>query len=296
MAIDLNDLTFGIEIECCIRTSALMDNGWSIGAYHQGAEIPGFPGWKAMHDGSIQTRYPRVGCEVVSPILRGAEGFAQIAAMVNQLNAMDASVNQSTGFHVHVGFANGTPAQLRRLVHFVAHHEPALFAATGTHSRECNHFCSSIKLTHRAAVEATQAEPDAIARRIGRYHVLNLTNLRAGGKRTVEFRVFAGTLNLLKIQTYVQLCLGMVQKAMEASATLAWDAPISAKQTREQAKPGQWAVRQLIAQLGWYAKGERKAYGVFDRTTVPAMHAKLRELAAKYDGPDTATEPQQAGL
>lgn len=293
MATDLNSLTFGIEIETCIPATTLTERGWSVGGYHSGAPIPGHPGWLAMHDGSIRATRPRVGCEVVSPILQGEDGFAQVAAMLTTLKAMDASVNTSTGFHVHIGFAHATPAQLRRLVCFVAHHEKALFAATGTHSRERNHFCSSIKATHRYF--ADQTPPSTEVGHMNRYHTLNLANLRAGGRKTVEFRVFAGTLNLLKIQAYVQLCLGMVQKSLDAPAPLPWDAAVSAKQQREQARPGAWAMRQLIAHLGWYERGDRKAYGVFNRATVPALCRKLRQMADKYDGPAT-TEPTQASI
>jgi hypothetical protein len=283
MTTDLNTLTYGIEIECCIPSAALAANGWQVGGYHAGAPIPGFPGWLAMHDSSIRAQYPRVGVEVVSPVLSGPDGMAQIHAMLTKLTEIGATVNRSTGFHVHVGFT-GTPAQLRRLICFVAYHEKALYASTGTTSREHNQFCSSIKATHRALSELHTME-ELARHQMSRYHVLNLTNLQRGTRKTVEFRVFAGTLNATKIAAYVQICLGMVQKTADSNAPLPWDAPASAKQQRESARPGAWAMRQLIAQLGWYEHGDRKAYGVFNRADVPTLARKLRQLADKYDGP-----------
>lgn len=264
---NLNDMTFGIEIECAIPVTAMQAQGWAVGGYHRGENIPGFEGWKAMEDASIHTRYPRIACEVVSPILKGAEGLEQVRRMLATLKQMGASVNRSTGFHVHIGWG-GDASQLRRLICFVAYHEKALFATTGTHSREHNQYCSSIKLRYRA-LENLQTL-DAIAMgHTSRYHVLNLTNLIQNpyrpAKNTVEFRVFAGTLNIVKIEAYIQLCLGMVEKAMDRAAQLPWDAPASKRQAKEGIGDGMLAVRRLINHLGWFANGNRRAYGMLDR-------------------------------
>jgi len=285
---DLNAMTFGIEIECGIPAEALDRLGWTVGAYHRGAEMAGFPGWKLMSDCSVHVRYPLVPGEVVSPILRGAEGLAEAARMIAKLVEIGARVNRSTGFHVHVGFT-GSAQQLRRLICFVAYHEKALYATTGTRSREHNHFCSSIKAAFRSLAELRSLS-DIANRHQSRYHVLNLQNLATGARQTVEFRVFAGTLNATKIAAYIQLCLGIVQKACDTSAPLPWDAPASKRQARERIGDGFLAVRRLINHLGWHANGDRKAFGVFDRDTLPRLNAKLRELAVKYDGPIAETE------
>jgi hypothetical protein len=288
MITDLQTMTFGIEIETCIPHAALQQAGWTVGSYHRGAEIPGFAGWKAMTDSSIVARYPSTGVEVVSPVLSGAEGLEQVRRMVTQLRTMGAKVNQSTGFHVHIGF-NGSPAALRRLICLVSHHERAFFASTGTHQRENNTFCGSIKMSHRALADM-RTESDLINAHMSRYHVLNLTNLQSvlsgrGGHRTVEFRVFAGTLNITKIVTYVQLCLGSVQRALDTTETMTWDAVVTEKQKiKADARPGTFAIGRLIHQLNWYENHHRPAFGVFDRSTLPTMTKMLRKMAKKYDG------------
>lgn len=284
MRTDLNSLTFGIEIECTIPTDALRARGWSVGGYHVGAPIPGHTGWKAMHDGSIQARRPYEGVEVVSPVLSGVDGLRQIEAMVADLRAMGAKVNTSTGFHVHVGW-NGTPAQLRRLICFVAFHEKALFASTGTTSREGNSYCSSIKFNYRR-LETLQTEADIAYAGVSRYHVLNLANLRAAGKRTVEFRVFAGTLNLVKMLAYVQLCLGIVVKALDnPRKPLAWDAPVNARQARLRMGDGLWAMRLLLTHLHWRdrVRPGRASAGVFDPSTTKTLIKQLTKMARQYD-------------
>jgi hypothetical protein len=276
---DLNALTYGIEIETAMPSDMLHANNWSVGGYHRGAAIPGFEGWNTQADGSIRARYPMTGVEVVSPILRGEDGMAQIDAMVAKLNDMGAKVNTSTGFHVHVGWT-GTPAQLRRLICLVSHHEKALYATTGTRARENGHYCGSIKLAMaRYAEKGTERE--IVTAHHARYHVLNLQNLT--GKRTVEFRVFAGTLNATKIKTYVQICLGLVQKAIETTGEVSWDAPASVRATRENLGAGELAVRKMLNALGWWTRGERKAFGLFDRASLRTANPMLRRLAKKYD-------------
>ncbi len=285
-ATDLNTLTYGIEIECCIPNDAMQAKNWTVGRAHRGHPIPGFDGWTAQSDGSIRARYPKIGVEVVSPVLQGAEGIATIRRMLAQLAAMGTTVNRSTGFHVHVGFG-GSAAQLRRLICFVSNHERALFAATGSRARERNHFCASIKASHRALAEM-RTMTDLINHHMARYHVLNLTNLQSGAKPTVEFRVFAGTLNPTKIEAYVQICLGMVQKSLDASVPVTWDAKPCVRQAKEGIGDGALAVRRLINQLNWWGVGSRKPFGVFTPARVPAMARKLRTLANKYDGPRPA--------
>ena len=78
-----NEMTFGVEIETVAPNSAVENDGLRIGAYHHGIQVPYLPeGWKAERDGSIDTRGGGQACEIVSPILRGAEGLAQDDARI----------------------------------------------------------------------------------------------------------------------------------------------------------------------------------------------------------------------
>jgi len=294
MRTDLNTLTFGIEIECTIPDASMREQGWTIGQYHVGADIAGHPGWKTMHDGSIQARYPNVGVEVVSPILRGLDGLQQIETMVAKLMAMGAHVNRSTGFHVHVGWG-GNVEQLRRLICFVAFHEKALFASTGTRSREHNQFCSSIKARYQQ-LQALTSESEILYAGISRYHVLNLRNLNNAntGKRTVEFRVFAGTLNIVKMLSYVQLCLGIVSKALDNHRkALPWDAPMK---TRQDVGDGLWAMRVLLTHLHWRkaVRPGRCSAGVLNVELMPKMLRALNGMAKQYDNPDGTRRPRRS--
>jgi len=97
-----NEMTFGIEIETVAPKSAIENDGLRIGGYHNGIQVPYLPqGWKAERDGSIDVRNTPGGqaCEIVSPILRGAEGLAQVAEVLQTLEAKGHRVNVTCGVH-----------------------------------------------------------------------------------------------------------------------------------------------------------------------------------------------------
>jgi hypothetical protein len=263
-----NDFTFGIELETTIPAGTV-----NVGAYHVGSQVLGLPtGWRAMSDGSISAPAGRVGCEFVSPVLKGSEGIGQVIFVVKKLKEMGAAVNASTGFHIHVGW-NGDDKALRRLVTLVSNFEDAIFASTGTPNRRNGRWCQSVR--RLGSVEAANS--------VGRYQVLNLTNLRPGGKRTVEFRAFAGTLNLVKILGYIRLCVGLCEKAHKAKRTTKW----VAKPTKETSPVhrngvGQTALTRLYYDLGWtkgrnnYTFGDLTAPGAPDPKTI-----KREQMAGK---------------
>lgn len=95
-----NNMTFGIEIETIAPDSAVQNDGLRIGMYHHGIQVPYLPeGWKAECDRSIDASRGGHACEIVSPVLRGAEGLAQVAEVVRTLEAKGHRVNITCGVH-----------------------------------------------------------------------------------------------------------------------------------------------------------------------------------------------------
>src|SRR5262249_45750754 len=123
---------------------------------------------------------------------------------------------------LHVGFSRQDEGALKRLVNLVANFEKALFAATGTRSREQGSFCRSVQQDDRYQTVFRFAHAALPQRINNRYHVLNLTNLLHHGKPTVEFRVFAGTTNAVKALGYIRLCLALVEKALALKKLPKW--------------------------------------------------------------------------
>ena len=291
-----NDNTFGVEIETVMPVASLCANGWQVGAYHVGADIPNGNGWKTMRDGSIQpSDYNHTGVEIVSPILRGAEGIASVDSMVARLRGMGATVNASCGLHVHVGF-DGSAQQLANLISLVSYHEKALYASTGTKSREANRYCGSIKLAFKP-LEKMRSMSELRGPGSNRYSSLNLQNLIDGRRPTVEFRVFAGTLNATKIKAYVQICLGLVQRAMSTFARKSsWNRK---GHTSARLSQGASSVTSLLGAIGWSKHasnvgarvpvklmGENHncvVFGLVTPTELPKMRRILGKMAKKYD-------------
>jgi hypothetical protein len=276
-----NEMTFGIEIETTAPDSAVQNDGLRIGPYRRGIQVPYLPaGWKAEADGSIDNSNGGHKCEIVSPVLRGAEGLAQVAEVVRTLEAKGHRVNASTGVHVHVGWKREwDAAALARLVTIASYCEAGLYAITGTKNRERGRYCGGVRKYGNG--KDAKAHLDR-----NRYHALNLTNLANGTKDTVEFRVFSGSLNATKIIGWVQVCLGLVERALVGKRLPKWT-PAPASGGWKKAGPGQSETERLIGYLAWgagYARIQGRQYGwISDLIPQDEVKAEFRRLAKKYD-------------
>ncbi len=276
------DLTFGIEIETIAPESAVANDGLRIGPYQRGIQVPYLPtGWTAENDGSISHSGDDRACEIVSPILRGPEGIAQVAEVLKTLQAKGHRVNASCGVHVHIGWNREWPSEaLARLVTIVAYVEKGLYAITGTKQRERGRFCGGV----RRYGNQHQAK-DHIER--GRYHALNLTNLADGTQDAVEFRVFSGSLQAVKVIGWIQVCLGLVQRALVARRMPRFS-PKPPTGGWKKAGEGRSEAERLIGYLAWapgYARLHNgRCFGWiaadFDQDQIKT---EFRRLAKKYD-------------
>jgi len=266
-----NEMTFGIEIECTIPAAVAP----TVGGYHNGIQIQALPtGWNAQRDGSIQASAGYVGVEVVSPILKGADGTRQIKLVCAWLKSVGAKVNRSTGLHVHVGFDRQNDKQLAKLVTIVANLEKAIYASTGTKSREQGHYCQS--------VQRSQSHRDGELQRVSRYHVLNVQT----GRPTIEFRAFAGTTNLVKIMSHVRFCLAIVEKSLKVKRLPKWEAktPVETSPIHRGGE-GMTALTRAFYWLGWTKGREQYTFGLEsdEGPSIRTCKKMLTNLAKKYD-------------
>jgi hypothetical protein len=283
---DINEMTFGVEFETILPAGTID----AVGCYHAGIQIAGLPiGWNAQRDGSIQAGLGAQGVEIVSPILKGSDGLDQIVFVLKWLKQKGARVNQSTGLHVHVGF-RGDEKALAVVVTCVANYEKALYASTGTHSRETGVYCRPIQtdgVYQSRFRDGLTPERSRTGLSPDRYRVLNLRNVLGGGKPTIEFRVFAGTLNVKKVVSYVRICLGLVERASMMKRKTKWVAkkPVETSPLNRKGGEGQTAMCRLFYGLGW-TKGQAKAvFGnlTCDAVSIEAGKKELMRLARKYD-------------
>lgn len=204
------NLTFGIELEVVIpgetRTSAADRLSTLSGLSVSPA---GGNSWKLVNDGSINGHGLCV--EVVSPILQGDAGLEQCAKICSALIVMGARVNQSTGFHVHVGSNGQQVDYFKNLIKLYAKFEDAIDGIMPPSRRaNGNTYCRSIKPYASSIEHATSLSQ--VLRTVGdRYKKVNFQAMSAHG--TVEFRHHAGTVDAGKVTNLVQVCLKLCAAA-----------------------------------------------------------------------------------
>lgn len=217
--------TFGVEIEC------LRPAGWTLeqvadklkskgidayvplGGYsHRVSEA-----WKVVYDASIGGINSR-SLEVVSPPLKGAEGEKQLRKVLFWLRKIGCQVNKKCSVHVHVGLAgaSGSQAQARTLASVVAlyrqceAHIDTLHVPSRREDR--SPWCGSLQ-KHRFTLSQARNIGRYTGSRFGevRYRKINpIAWLKYG---TCEFRQHGGTLEAWKLIPWINLCIGMVDRA-----------------------------------------------------------------------------------
>ena len=278
---NLQETIFGIEIELTVPCSKAEELNLRIGNYHHGIQVPFLPnGWTAERDGSIQANGNRYGVEIVSPKLHGAEGLRQVLEVVDILRKHDFRPNSSTGIHVSVFWDRENSSELlSKLISCTAYLEKGIYATTGTKRRERGHYCAGIQKYGNPKQAKENMDRS-------RYTLLNLTNLQYGCDR-VEFRAFSGSLNKVKIAGWIQLCLGIVCRALETKRLPLWN-PKPATGGWKKKGPGASETERIFGFLGrgnGYARLKGgKSYGwLSDIISQDAVKKEFRRLAKKYD-------------
>lgn len=180
------------------------------------------PGWKLHEDVSIEGPNP---IEIVTPPLQGMAGINQVVKFCNVFGKY-ASVNDSTGLHVHVGAADflaknsGAQRLTLALLHF-KNFEP-LFDSLVNASRRNNKFAASIDNQTEILSNYKQIIKDK-ARKLNsmldiltkgeRYKKLNLESLAK--HKTLEFRQMQGTLNPTIVKNWIVICTSFVDMIIE---------------------------------------------------------------------------------
>lgn len=154
--------------------------------------------WKITSDASINPE----GVEVVSPILKGKRGLAELKKCIAAIRRSGGSVNKSVGVHVHFG-ANGLQLEhFKNLLYNYAGFEPIInntLYSSRRNSRWAQLLSNISNLTNKIDASMTfnqlvrnvfNADPDDY-RGYGRYYTVNLLSFNRHG--TVEFRQLQGS-------------------------------------------------------------------------------------------------------
>lgn len=220
-------LTFGVEIEfhCPALTQINVATAVTAGGVEctaAGYTHHRFPTWKVVSDGSLGIG----GHEVVSPVLT-IDRIDEIDRVCAALSGIRATVNRSCGLHVHIGATHLNVNALKRLAALYAEGESVIDSLLPPSRRvDNNNYSRSVRNLDAAALARATAATE-IAQVVSgsdRHSKLNYTAFWRHG--TVEFRQHSGTVDPVKIKSWVQFCLKMVETADREQGT--WSAPATA--------------------------------------------------------------------
>jgi hypothetical protein len=262
MPTDINELGFGIEIECYLpeggnmtAAAAAVTARLNEQVYVQGYNhtTPPAGAWKITTDGSLGS-YDR-GMEVVSSILRGPEGIEKAEKVIRALSDFGCTVSKRCGFHVHIGAKetadNSFPlATMKRLVNIYAAFEPVIDSLMPPSRRGSNNtYCksmTSISLTAVNAAATSEALNHAMGRQ-DRFHKLNVFPAWARHK-TVEFRQHSGTMEPSKVRYWILTCLRMMAAARNGAEIVTSTPAQAAQAAVNRARVGSksWQIGQMM--------------------------------------------------
>lgn len=199
---------WGVEIEAynCTREKLIRElREAGINVSFEGYTHETTNHWKLVTDSSLSGNNT---FELVSPILEGESGLAELEKVCWVLDLCNVKVNDSCGLHIHMDAADftiGTWKNLaltyKRLEHVIDLFMPG--------SRRNNRFCKSLgrvsdeKIKSVRTIEELQ---DLFGNE--RYYKVNFKAYSR--HKTVEFRQHSGTINFTKIENWVRFLQKMV--------------------------------------------------------------------------------------
>lgn len=302
------NIAFGVELETAIPVTS----GITVGGYHRGLPVTtaraldgttvtapalGTSRWKAERDGSIRYQPGEMPCEFVSPILRGPESLHALADFTRFLDAIGARVNDSCGCHITVSVDSVLGLNLRgdelvaarvefarKLAHIAKWHARAIYGQTGTGRHLNTSYAAPLRdevgsLVRRMVNETERYRKHDAANLCGR-GMLNLKKLVSDG--LVEFRAFAGTTSLLKIEHHLATVLGLCRRAAQVQCLGGFKKnKVQLARTRTAVD----AVKFLWDYLGWTGRSRPVALGLFGRLheDFKDYRSEALRLCAKFD-------------
>jgi hypothetical protein len=240
---EIENITFGVEVEfagamlgsTATRMQAYINQHFN-GRYNVQYEgynhrVTTSGTWKLVRDGSV-TRGTEQGGELVSPVLKGAQGFQELKDMLEALNSIPevfipvgAARNPNepyyceTGLHIHLSWDGINTASVKNIVKRFARLERYFDAAVAS-SRHNSRWCGSVRSNPsflQDVAQATGAVNHAFNYCGGRYQKINLQSLSR--YKTIEFRQHQGSTDYDKIRNWILFLMQFVKQSVDGRAT-----------------------------------------------------------------------------
>ncbi|MEK3686764.1 amidoligase family protein [Paenibacillus sp. FSL R10-2736] len=196
--------------------------------------------WRIKRDASIRPEMLGAGvlkegeddfkCELISPILQYRD-ITLLQELIVCLVENGAGTNESTGLHIHIGAERFTPNSLRVLCNILYAKQLLLNKSvqiTKFRKKYCRNLPENfIILLNKHKPKTFEQFADIWYRGEGawiynrgkryhvtRYRILNLHPLLGGSQKTIEYRLFNGSLDPIAIKSYIQLSLLITAQAL----------------------------------------------------------------------------------
>lgn len=232
--------TWGVEIE--FKNSSNVDIQKVIREINAGGVMCAQEGynhhdqygyWKKVTDSSVSADNGGLGHELVSPPLKGEEGFRQLKVVCSVLNANGVKIDKTCGLHVHQDAHDLTIENFRKIFGIYLKFE-GTFDSMMPESRRLsnNTYCDSIRRESRYGNSADITDKAQIQKMLDlikgcasiqqisnlysrdRYHKLNIESYVRHG--TIEFRQHSGTIDYDKIFNWIVITNIIVEKSKES--------------------------------------------------------------------------------
>lgn len=205
-------MRMGIEIETICGSEPI--NG--IGDYHDCDhavdELHNYEGsvWTAQSDSSIHGSSSEHGIEFVSPVFElNADNIKKVwCDVVDIRDEFGARTNRSCGVHISVSVPSMNPQTYRRLNWLARTWQQAMYASTGSTNRQTCDYARplrNIPYTGNDAIAEGDFGCEERTSWINLIHINKHCKYTEHGER-LEYRVFSGSTNPLRIITWMQLC------------------------------------------------------------------------------------------
>ncbi|MBQ0073623.1 MAG: amidoligase family protein [Prevotella sp.] len=209
--------TFGVELECNVPWQSVINDNNAMFKYAGYTHVNERTMFKFVTDVSVVGEN---SIECVSPILNvSTTGFNTMKKACKALNDKGATVNNSCGYHVHIGAEGMTDKQYINFFVNYAHCEKVIDSFMAKSRRENNaYYCKSIRGFLNGLATCTTKED--VQRLFGHGHI---TDWRQGaryykvnpmayvGHKTLEIRHHQGTTDYTKVSNWVKFNLALVE-------------------------------------------------------------------------------------
>jgi len=245
MAVTINDIRFGLEIETVGRTrhevakaiqSVVGGTVTHVGVPacydpHQVIDARGLE-WKVVADSSLTNVPADLRAEVVTPIL-SYDDIPLLQEVVRAIRQAGARCDEKCGLHLHLSHPNVTAKALANLAKTIYKQEELIYAALGVTQERMERYCRPLNATFIERItRITPKTFDQLNRQwygkynptpqrydSSRYAILNLNAFFLRG--AVEMRAYAGSLHAGKVKAAIQFGMALFAKALNTQAASA---------------------------------------------------------------------------